>query len=209
MDNGIYDIFVGIDPSTNSTGVVTLTYNGDELTNENYYIVKPDKLTKREKEAELAVPSFSYVLYEKLSSEESDDHFISEIKKTKNFIRIVSKCRECILKEANKYRANYRLHICQESISYGSVKLTRSIFDLSGLNYLLRAMALNLQDCELTIATPSEIKKFASGAGNAKKEVMEQLFKVCHPGFDLPKLDDVADAYWMAKYAKNIIKCNE
>ena len=49
--NDIYDIFVGIDPSTNSTGVVVLTYNGDELINENYYIVKPDKLTKKEKES--------------------------------------------------------------------------------------------------------------------------------------------------------------
>jgi len=202
--NDIYDIFIGIDPSTNSSGVVILTYKDDELINENYYIIKPDKLTKKEAAAELAVPQFSYVIYDKLSSEEDDDHFEAEIKKTKNFIKIVSKCSECILKEANKYKFNYRLHICQESISYGSVKLTRSIFDLSGLNYLLRNMALHLADCELTVATPSEIKKFASGAGNAKKEIMVQLFKACHPDFDLPKLDDVADAYWMAKFGKNI-----
>lgn len=200
--NEIYDIFVGIDPSTNSSGVVVLTYKGDELINENYYIIKPDKLTKKEAVAELGIPSFSYVLYNKLSSDESDTHFDTEIKKTRNFIRIVSKCGECILKEANKYKANYRLHVCQESISYGSVKLTRSIFDLSGLNYLLRNMILNLQDCELMIATPSEIKKFASGAGNAKKEVMIELFKAGHPDFYLPKLDDIADAYWMAKFAK-------
>lgn len=200
----IYDIFIGIDPSTNSSGVVVLTYKDEELISENYYIIKPDKLTKKEAAAELDVANFSYVLYNKLTSETEDDHFEAEIKKTKNFIRIVSKCSECILKEANKYKANYRLHICQESISYGSVKLTRSIFDLSGLNYLLRNMALHLQDCDLIIATPSEIKKFASGAGNAKKEVMVELFKAGHPKFNLPKLDDVADAYWMAKFGKNI-----
>lgn len=202
--NDIYDIFVGIDPSTNSTGVVVLTYNGEDLLNENYYIIKPDKLTKREKESELKIHSFGYVLYNKHTTNEEDDHYTAELYKAKNFISIMGKCKECILKEANKYRANYRIHICQESISYGSVKLTRSIFDLSGLNYLLRYMALSLADCELIVATPSEIKKFASGAGNAKKEIMVQLFKASHQNFDLPKLDDIADAYWMAKFGKNI-----
>ena len=202
--NEIYDIFVGIDPSTNSSGVVILTYKDTEQISEHYYIIKPDKLTKKEKAAELEVASFAYVLYDKMNSGDDEDHYTAEINKTKNFVRIVSKCRECILKEANKYPAQYRIHICQEAISYGSVKLTRSIFDLAGLNYLLRAMALNLQDCDLVVATPSEIKKFASGAGNAKKEVMTQLFVAGHKEFNLPKMDDIADAFWMAKFSKNI-----
>jgi hypothetical protein len=31
---------------------------------------------------------------------------------------------------------------------------------------------------------------------------MISLFKILYPDFDLPKLDDICDAYFMASYAK-------
>ena len=33
---------------------------------------------------------------------------------------------------------------------------------------------------------------------------MISLFKSLKPDFDLPKLDDVADSFWMANYIKNL-----
>ena len=34
---------------------------------------------------------------------------------------------------------------------------------------------------------------------------MVELFKLTHSDFDLPKLDDISDAYWMAKYAYKLM----
>jgi hypothetical protein len=47
------NIYVGIDPSVNSTGVCISVYDdNDNLLEEKFYIVKPDKLTKKEDAAE-------------------------------------------------------------------------------------------------------------------------------------------------------------
>ena len=99
------------------------------------------------------------------------------------------------------------VYIVQEGVSYGSSIRTKSIFDLAGLNYLLRMKFIKslCNNMNFTIATPSEIKKFTTGNGNCKKDQMIELFKALHPGFDLPKLDDIADSYWMANFAKKIM----
>ena len=95
------------------------------------------------------------------------------------------------------------LYVCQEGISYGSSKRTKSVFDLAGLNFLLRMMIIStLRPDKYIIATPSEIKKKTSGNGNCNKDVMVNLFKSLKPDFDLPKLDDIADSFWMANYIK-------
>ena len=208
----IHDIFVGIDPSTNSSGISILDYDGDTLVDERFFIIKPDKLSKKEAEAEMKINSFSYVLYDKHKPGENDNNHINELHKTKNFIQILEIARDIILTYCKKYGLDYRLHVCQEGISYGSVKRTKSIFDLAGLNYMLRMVVISLieklNEGDFTIATPSEIKKFTSGNGNCNKEVMVDLFKVAHPEFSLPKLDDISDSYWMATYARKIYKDN-
>ena len=57
----------------------------------------------------------------------------------------------------------------------------------------------------IIIATPGEIKKFASGNGSAKKDVMIKLFESIFPNLYLiPKIDDIADSYWMCEYVKSI-----
>ena len=48
-------------------------------------------------------------------------------------------------------------------------------------------------------------KKFASGNGSAKKDVMIKLFESIFPNLYLiPKIDDIADSYWMCEYVKSI-----
>ena len=87
---------------------------------------------------------------------------------------------------------------------------TKSVFDLAGLNFLLRMMIIDkINPDRYVIATPSEIKKKTSGNGNCKKEVMINLFKDIYSDFNLPKLDDIADSYWMATYIKNITDTEE
>ena len=204
------DIYVGIDPSINSTGMTVLTYEDNVLLSEHFYIIKPDKLTKKEAAAEEKHAAiFEYVLYEKfVNNEDKDNNSLTELCKTKNFMNILYKVKDILLKCKLKYNNNCYVHVCQEGISYGSTTKTRAVFDLAGLNFMLRYVVVKMGE-ELIIGTPGEIKKFASGNGNCKKDVMIGLFGAIHRELDLPKLDDIADSYWMAKYAKYINDKND
>lgn len=201
------DIFVGIDPSMNSSGVTCLAYEDGKLIREMYYIIKPDKLTKKEDAAEKAnIERFMYVLYQKPEYDKENNHAV-EYYKTQIFRQILNDIEQIIRKFIYQitYSGIYNLYVCQEGISYGSAQRTKSVFDLAGLNFLLRMMVITkLNPTYFLIATPAEIKKKTSGNGNCKKDVMVSLFKGIHPDFDLPKLDDIADSFWMASYIKNL-----
>lgn len=207
------NIYVGIDPSINSTGICILVC--DENNNkieEKFYIVKPNKLTKKEDKAELKnLKIFSYLLYEK---QETNTEINSENERNKalNFMQIVEQVRSIIFQTDFRYYRINNIYICQEGISYGSSNKTKSIFDLAGLNFMLREMAINagkgFKPVKLIIATPGEIKKFATGNGNANKEIILECFKNIYPELDLPKMDDIADAYFMANYAKKYVSEN-
>ena len=56
------------------------------------------------------------------------------------------------------------------------------------------------------ITPPTHIKKFATGIGNCKKEMIIELFKATHKELAeiLPKVDDIADAYYMSQYARHL-----
>ena len=207
------DICVGIDPSINSTGITCIAYDDNVKIDEKFYIIKPDKLTKRELEAEERnIKIFEYILYNKLEAKDKEDNHEVEYIKSLNALEVMNSIHSAINKFITKQVGRlgiYNLYICQEGISYGSVTRTKSVFDLAGLNYLLRDLVINdLQPTYFIIATPSEIKKTTSGNGNCKKEVMVELFKAIYPDFDLPKIDDVADSYWMQNYIK-ILKDKE
>ena len=200
------EIFVGIDPSLNSTGICILFYEEDKLIKDMYYIIKPNKLTKKEQSIQDTLINFDYVLYEKIDLDlYKDNNLFSEYWKTINMINIVNKIKECIYDNIQG-RQNYVLYIVQEGISYGSSIRTKSVFDLAGLNYMIRKEFINREDIRFFISPPTHIKKFATGIGNCKKEMIIEMFKMIHPELSksLPKVDDIADAYFMAKYARQI-----
>lgn len=208
------NIFVGIDPSINSTGVCILeTDDNNKHVNCKFYIIKGNKLTKKESKAEDDnIKMFQYVLYDKLdtSIKNIEDYKTLEWNKTQNMINV---CK-CIKNIVFKYTANHNdvlnVYICQEGISYGSIIKTKSIFDLAGLNYLLRSTFINSNICNyFVIAAPSEIKKFATGKGNASKEMMVSMFSYIFPDLQLPKIDDICDAYFMANYASKLFEQGE
>lgn len=208
------NIFVGIDPSINSTGVCILeTDDNNKQVNCKFYIIKNGKLTKKELKAEDDnAKIFQYVLYEKLdtSIKNIEDYKTLEWNKTKNMINV---CK-CIKDIVFKYIANnndiLNVYVCQEGISYGSTVKTKSVFDLAGLNYLLRSTFINSSICNyFVIASPSEIKKFATGKGNANKEMMVNMFSFIFPDLQLPKVDDICDAYFMANYASKLFEQGE
>ena len=105
-----------------------------------------------------------------------------------------------------------KIYIGMEGVSYQSSQ-TKSLLDLAGLSTLIRYKILKFfqsnQDHmgSLHIFTPGEIKKFASGNGNCSKDVMIGLFKTAQKEIALlPKIDDIADAYWICTYFKEINK---
>jgi Holliday junction resolvasome RuvABC endonuclease subunit len=105
-----------------------------------------------------------------------------------------------------------RIYIGMEGVSYQSSQ-TKSLLDLAGLSTLIRYRIYKFftsnQDNmgELRIFTPGEIKKFASGNGNCSKDVMIGLFKTAYKEIaELPKIDDIADAYWICTYFREINK---
>ena len=55
-------VYVGIDPSINSTGICIMRYDGDKLCKTRFFIVKPNKLTRKEELVNLR--EFSFELYE-------------------------------------------------------------------------------------------------------------------------------------------------
>ena len=207
------NIFVGIDPSINSTGVCVLeTDENNKQVNCKFYIIKNGKLTKKESNAEdNNVKIFQYVLYDKLdtSTKNIEDYKTLEWNKTQNMISVCKCVKDIINKHISRYN-NLNVYICQEGISYGSTIKTKSIFDLAGLNYLLRNAFINSSICNyFIIAAPSEIKKFATGKGNANKEMMLNMFSCIFPNLHLPKLDDICDAYFMANYASKLFEQGE
>lgn len=199
------DVFIGIDPSLNSTGVCLLYYGNNEKIKEYFAITKPNSLNKKEQEAQEKYLNFDYHIYEKFDLSKIEDNHIKEIKKTSNYIKNAQKIYS-IISENTNYEDN--IYLVLEGISYGSSIRTKSVFDLAGLNYMIRFLLFRLSGVKYdnlihgAFIPPTEIKKFATGKGNANKAKIIEEFKKIYPDFNLPKLDDICDAYFMAAYAK-------
>lgn len=199
-------LYVGIDPSINSTGITIAIYENDVEVEIKFYIIKNGKLTKKESFANDSINNFEYVIYDKIDLKQfKDDNHVFEYYKTKNMVEVVNTIYDLILNEAKKYSAIVNVVI--EGISYGSSIRTKSIFDLAGLNYMIRYKLItsDMKHLNLSIATPSNIKKYATGKGNANKESIMTIFKYIFPGMEsIPKLDDIADSYFMAMFSRDI-----
>lgn len=199
-------LYVGIDPSINSTGITIARYENDVEVEIKFYIIKNGKLTKRESAANDSIDNFEYIIYNKIDlTQFKDDNHVFEYYKTKNMVEVVNTIYDLILNEVKKYSAIVNVVI--EGISYGSSIRTKSIFDLAGLNYMIRYKLItgDIQHLNLSIATPSNIKKYATGKGNANKESIMTIFKYIFPEMqNIPKLDDIADSYFMAMFSRDI-----
>ena len=199
-------LYVGIDPSINSTGITIARYENNVEVEIKFYIIKNGKLTKRESAANDSIDNFEYIIYNKIDlTQFKDDNHVFEYYKTKNMVEVVNTIYDLILNEVKKYTSVVNVVI--EGISYGSSIRTKSIFDLAGLNYMIRYKLItsDIQHLNLSIAAPSNIKKYATGKGNANKESIMTIFKYIFPEMqNIPKLDDIADSYFMAMFSRDI-----
>ena len=204
--------FIGIDPSMNSSGICVLKFDGDTKIREDFIILKPynnakpleKQLVKKEKIAQESLMNFEYLFYDSEDLKAYEDYGdYREYWKSYNMIRCAKKVKE-IVHELTKDNPE-EIHICIEGISYGSSLRTKSIYDLAGLNYLIREKFIEKDGITFSIATPAEIKKFATGKGNNQKDMVKDLFLAAHDELKIiPKVDDIADAYFMARYSQKL-----
>ena len=203
------NVFIGIDPSINSTGMTIRTDTGYC----RFFIIKGDKLTKKEKNAQLDNSEiFEYCLYQKENVKDTNNAHERELAKAHNLSTIADTIYNIIEELLQQFRNGSTINsvtICMEGISYGSIH-SAAVMDLAGLNYLIRdRLHHHTVVGNLLVTPPAEIKKFATGAGNANKSLMITTFRGQFPDFELPKLDDVVDAYFMSKYARNWFEKNQ
>ena len=197
------NVFIGIDPSINSTGMTIRTDTGFC----RFFIIKGDKLTKKEKNAQSDNSEiFEYCLYQKENVKDTNNAHERELAKAHNLSTIadtIYNIIEELLQQFRKTGTVDSVTICMEGISYGSIH-SAAVMDLAGLNYLIRdRLHHHTVVGTLLVTPPAEVKRFYTGSGNANKQLMISTFKGSFPDFDLPKLDDICDSEAMAKYARN------
>lgn len=202
------NVFIGIDPSINSTGMTIRTDTGFC----RFFIIKGDKLTKKEKNAQSDNSEiFEYCLYQKENVKDTNNAHERELAKAHNLSTIADTIYNIIEELLRKFRKTSTVDsvtICMEGISYGSVH-SAAVMDLAGLNYLIRdRLHHHTVVGTLLVTPPAEVKRFYTGSGNANKQLMISTFKGSFPDFDLPKIDDVCDSEGMAKYARNWFEKN-
>ena len=202
------NVFIGIDPSINSTGMTIRTDTGFC----RFFIIKGDKLTKKEKNAQSDNSEiFEYCLYQKENVKDTNNAHERELAKTHNLSTIadtIYNIIEELLQQFRKTGTVDSVTICMEGISYGSIH-SAAVMDLAGLNYLIRdRLHHHTIVGTLLVTPPAEVKRFYTGSGNANKQLMISTFKGSFPDFDLPKIDDVCDSEGMAKYAMDWFEKN-
>lgn len=203
------ELYVGIDPSINSTGVTINIWKDNSLFTEVFYIIKGNKLTKKEQNVaeDDDLNKVIYSTYEKIDIKDAHDSHELELIKTKNLLNIVNVISH-IITVYSKHCDN--IYVGMEGLSYGSSVRTRSIYELAGLNYLIRNELMTKHMCKLYILPPTEVKKFATGIGNCSKDAVINVFSSIFPNLlKIPKIDDIADSWFICNYVRDIITKKE
>jgi crossover junction endodeoxyribonuclease RuvC len=87
------------------------------------------------------------------------------------------------------------IKVCLEGPSYNSKG--KYILQMGALNFFIRYWFRVLK-IDYTVLTPNELKKFVTGKGNCKKDlILLKVFKKWNVEFSS---NDLADAYGLAKY---------
>lgn len=200
------NLFIGIDESINSTGITIEKFQDSQLIDVKFYIVHDEKLTRQETIVNDSIDNFKYLTYKKYNKKDASDNSTIELFKLKNNIQIAERIIEIIKKSINDKLDH--VYIAMEGTSFGSSN-TNSLVELGGLSFLIRYFVYRFfEDNEnhlggMMIFSPKEIKKFATGNGNANKDMMTNLYTKLFPKMkQIKKNDDIADSYWICSYLK-------
>lgn len=186
-------ISIGLDLSINSTGVCVYD---DEAHTSEYFIVA-GKMTKK---AQIAQCDFvNRMIINKLSCDSKEEYHVKEAVKTNNIYNIVCSIRSIVEK--------YNPHVVSvEGVAFNA---SGDVIGLAGLNYMVRMMLKELNINNIYIVSPTTLKKYATGNGQATKDVMISAWNnMDKKTLSIPtciKVDDIADAYFLARYGASLI----
>ena len=184
-------IYIGLDLSINSTGICIYD---SESKDTKYYIIG-SKFTKKTLDSSQNIITF--IKYSKTDIDKQSPYHIKERYKTSNIYNIVDEIKKII----KLYKPNIATI---EGVSFQS---NGSIIDLAGLNYMVRKILID-NNIGTYIVPPTQNKKFATGNGQAEKDVMISAWKKAEPKvLKIPgyiKTDDIADAYFLTRYGEHL-----
>ena len=189
-------ITIGIDQSIRFTGI-TVVYND---TSDLAFYGITNKIPSKWKKVSKADFPCRVEIREYTSIQKPDDYSEAEVVKFNNIYNIVTEIGKIFdeLLEDSETEIEVRM----EGISFSS-RNTSSLAELSALNYLIRE-ACYKRKIKFIILPPTKVKKFATGNGQADKELMTESFFVLNPSMrevsKYIKIDDIADSYFMAMY---------
>lgn len=188
-------ITIGLDLSINSTGVCI--YNTTKM--QGFYYIIGNKFTK--KATSYHNNNLVLLTYDKTAVDSKLDYSVKEELKTYNIYNIV-KAIKVIL---DIWKPDV---VTIEGVSFGSTG-SAALIDLSGLNYMVRMACIEEKVRNVFIVSPTQNKKFATGNGSAEKDVMisawQKLEKQMIGVEQYVKVDDIADAYFMARYGESLL----
>ena len=188
-------IYIGIDPSINSTGVCI---NCGRC---NHYYIITSKMTKKMRDF-----SHDYITYLPYTKPDHSKLEYSE-KENVKFTNIINICEHIynIILICQHNNPNEGVEVYMEGVSYGSTG-SAALVDLCFLNSAIR-MTLRQLGIKFTIVSPTSLKKFACANGQADKNVMIDAWKRMDKNIsdiDNVKIDDLADSYFLSRYFNNI-----
>ena len=188
-------ITIGLDLSINSTGVCI--YDTNKV--RSFYYIIGNKFTK--KASSYHHNNLVLLTYDKTTVDSKLDYSVKEELKTHNIYNIVRSIKLIL----DTWKPDV---VTIEGVSFGSTG-SAALIDLSGLNYMVRMACIEARVRNIFIVSPTQNKKFATGNGSAEKDVMisawQKLEKRMIGVEQYVKVDDIADAYFMARYGESLL----
>lgn len=150
--------------------------------NDDTYILIVSKITKKQKENKN--PKLKIIEYNKTDDINNNLYQITNI----------------ILREL-KDKGVTKVSI--EDVALGAIH-SRSLIDLTGLNYWMRCL-LKENNIDFITTPPTSWKKEMIGNGQATKDlIIDAWMRITGFDSDLKKVDDIADAYFLCKFLEKI-----
>lgn len=169
-------MIVGLDLSINSTGI---TVRDDE--NIYYYLIV-SKVTNK--------------TLKKIESNELYPLNVILYNKTEDINVNLKQIGDTIINILSQYNVE---KVVIEDVALGAT-YSRSLIDLTGLNYWIRCLLLK-EGYKFETIPPTKWKKEIIGNGQATKDIIIDAWKrVTNIEIDYNKLDDVADSYFLSCY---------
>jgi len=168
-------VIAGVDCSITSPSVVVFELNGDfEIIAKNFFAVSRTKKDSSDSISWIKNKDFEY-----------------------NFQKSIH-IRNLIIDFLEYSKIDY---VSFEGYSYGSVG---RVFDIAEATSLLKSLFVERYDSKVRIYDPKSIKKFATGNGNADKNLMLRFYdtngdKINLNDYGACYVNDVVDAFYSAK----------